>query len=73
MGVRRGGGRGARLLERLLFSVMGPPQLGDLSAPVREPAARPVATCSRCGAPRDSHEVVRTPTLTYSRCPGGEG
>ncbi len=34
-----------RLLERLLFSVMGPPQLGDLSEPVRETAGRPVAAC----------------------------
>lgn len=62
-------GRGQGRFERLLFSVMGPPELGDVNAPVGVPAARPVDTCPRCGQPRDDHEVVRSPRLTYTRCP----
>lgn len=69
--MARGPSRGKRLFERILFSVMGPPQLGDLSAPVREPPPRPVSLCTRCGGPRDEHEVVRSPGLTYTRCPQG--
>ena len=61
-----------RLFERGLFSVMGPPQLGDLSAPARELPARPVDLCSRCGGDRDAHEVVRTASLTYTRGPADD-
>lgn len=57
-------------IERVLFSFMGPPQVGDLSEPARELPPRPVDTCATCGRPRDEHEVVRTPTLTYTTCPG---
>ncbi len=60
------------LLERLLFSVMGPPQVGDVRAPVRDLPARPVDICPSCRLPRDDHEVVRTPTLTYTVCPGSD-
>ena len=56
--------------ERALFSVMGPPQLGDLSAPVRVVAAQPVDICATCGQPRDDHTVVRGARLTYTQCPG---
>lgn len=58
------------LFERMMFSVMGPPQVGDVSEPVRELPPRPVDLCPSCGGPRDEHEVVRSPTLTYTVCPG---
>lgn len=67
MGKRDGDGRGR--FERLLFSFMGPPQVGDLDAPARELPERPVDMCRTCGQPRDDHEVVRSPSLTYTRCP----
>ena len=64
--TRQPGGR--RWFERVLFSVMGPPQLGDVNAPAQEVAPGPVDICGQCGQPRDEHEVVRTPRLTYTRC-----
>lgn len=51
-----------------MFAFMGPPELGDLSAPVREAPRPPAELCRLCGEPRDEHEVVRAPGLTYSRC-----
>jgi hypothetical protein len=59
--------------ERLMFSFMGPPQLGDLNAPVPVLPKRPVELCTRCRRPYDEHEVVRDPRLTYSRCPAPPG
>ena len=54
-------------LHRLLFSVMGPPQLGDLAAPdTSEPR---VELCAKCGRPYDEHELVRGPRFTTTRCP----
>jgi hypothetical protein len=64
-----GKGTGRGRLERFLFSFMGPPELGDVSAPVRE-VERPVQACSKCGQPYDEHEIVRDPRLTWARCPG---
>ena len=61
--------RGASRFERVLFSFMGPPQLGDLNAPVRPLPVGPVALCPTCGSPYDQHEIVRDPRLTYTRCP----
>ena len=62
--------RGGRSrFERVLFSFMGPPQLGDLNAPVRQLPAAPVVPCPTCGQPYEEHEVVRDPRLTYTRCP----
>ena len=55
--------------ERALLMVMGPPDVGDLTAPVVHTDAGPVAVCGQCGERRDRHEVVRSPGLTYSRCP----
>jgi hypothetical protein len=53
--------------ERLLLTVMGPPQLGDVNEPPPSgPPPDPV--CSRCGKPRSAHEVVREPGLTYTHC-----
>jgi hypothetical protein len=66
---RREGGSGRLgLFERGLFAFMGPPELGDLNAPPAAVPPRPVERCPRCGLPRDEHEVVRTPRLTYTRC-----
>jgi len=56
-------------LERVMFSFMGPPQLGDVNAPVRELPAAPVALCPTCRAPYDEHDIVRDPGLTWTRCP----
>ncbi len=56
------------LFERFIFSFMGPPQLGDVNAPVRE-VAQPVTLCAKCRRPYDEHEIVRDPRLTYTRCP----
>lgn len=57
-------------VDRVLLSVMGPPQLGDVNAPPRELPPGPVELCPQCHQPWDEHDVVRTPTLTYMRCPG---
>ncbi len=65
--ARRGRGR----WERVLFSVMGPPQLGDAGAPVREVPQPQVSACPTCSRPYDVHEIVRAPRLTYTRCPQG--
>ena len=57
--------------ERFLFSFMGPPQLGDPGDPAG-PAAQaqgPAVRCPKCAMPYDDHEIVRTPRLTYTRCP----
>ena len=56
-----------------MFSFMGPPQVGDVHAPVRDLPARPVDVCPTCAQPRDDHEVVRTSRLTYTVCPGPPG
>ena len=61
---------GRSRFERWLFSFMGPPQVGDVNEPARDLPARPVDICPTCGQPRDEHEVVRSPTLTYTVCPG---
>ena len=50
-----------------MLSVMGPPQLGPFGDEVVVPAD--VSVCNRCGQPRSLHEVVRSPTLTYTKCP----
>lgn len=62
-------GRG--LVERVLFSFMGPPQLGDVNAPpsvATDPAAD---LCHRCDQPWSAHERVRTASRGYLECPPG--
>jgi hypothetical protein len=57
------------LLERIMFSFMGPPQVGDVNAPstvVPDPEA---ALCRKCRRPWDEHEIVRTESRTYAVCP----
>jgi hypothetical protein len=63
--ARRGRGR----WERALFSVMGPPQLGDAGPPAHEVPPPPAAACPKCSRSYDLHEVVRDPRLTWTRCP----
>lgn len=66
-GPRRPGRRG--LFERLMFSFMGPPQVGDANAPstyVADPADQ---LCRRCGRPWDEHPITRTASRTYATCP----
>jgi hypothetical protein len=53
----------------MLFSVMGPPQLGHTGAPTREVPPPPVTSCPTCSQPYDLHEIVRSPRLTWTRCP----
>ncbi len=62
--------KGGRLgfLERLVFTFMGPPEVGDVNAPADLPP-RPARVCPRCSRPYDEHEVVRDTRLTWSRCP----
>ena len=62
-------GRGRGRWERMLFSVMGPPQLGHAGPPAVEVPPPPVAPCPKCARPYDLHEIVRDPRLTYTRCP----
>lgn len=60
--------RRASRWDRWLLSIMGPPELGDVNGPATLlPADEEL--CQGCGQPRTTH-VVRTPGLTYSRCPG---
>ena len=59
--------------ERFLFTFMGPPQLGDVSAPPAAPQDPAVLACSKCGSPWDGHEIVRTASRTYPRCPPAAG
>lgn len=59
--------------ERIMFSVMGPPQVGDINAPIRDLPPRPVELCGTCGQPYEEHTIVRDPGLTYSRCPVPRG
>jgi hypothetical protein len=53
----------------MLFSVFGPAQLGDNSAPVVQPTDPAVISCPRCRRPWDEHESVRTNSRGYLRCP----
>ena len=70
MGRRRRREPGERgLVERLLFSVMGPPQVGDAHAPSGYEPAPEANLCARCGRSYDEHERVHTGTMTYMRCP----
>ena len=57
-----GGGR----WHRFMFSIMGPAQVGPYET---TPPARDTSACDRCGTRWSEHEVVRTATRAYSRCP----
>ena len=61
--------RGRNRLERALFSVFGPPQLGDRAEPAAAPPDPALLSCPRCERPWDAHESVRTSSRGYLRCP----
>lgn len=63
----RAAGRGP--LERVLFSFMGPPQLGEHRAPEGYVPDAAADLCPKCGQPWDAHERVHTGSMTYRRCP----
>lgn len=67
-GKRAGRGR----FERFLFSFMGPPQLGDVSAPTTVAPDPAADLCHRCATPWAGHERVQTSSMTYTRCPAPE-
>ncbi len=60
------------LVERLLLSFMGPPQLGDLNAPPSVADDPQADLCTRCGRSWAAHERVRTDSRSYLRCPEQE-
>ena len=60
---------GLGVLERSIFSVMGPPQLGEnkpRDGYVPDPANE---LCGKCRDPWEAHERVHTGSMTYRRCP----
>lgn len=72
MGKRRArddDGRSLGFLERVMFSFMGPPQVGENKAPEGFAPDPQAELCHRCGRPWDGHERVHTGTMTYRRCP----
>lgn len=60
---------GRRWWERFLFSFMGPPQLGDVSAPVTAPEDPSLHLCPTCGRRWEQHTTVRTASRSYRTCP----
>ena len=64
-----GPGTRAGFFERMLFTVMGPPQVGDVNAPSTIVPDAAAALCHRCSQPWDEHAIVRTGSRTYPRCP----
>jgi hypothetical protein len=57
------------LFERMMFSIMGPPQVGDVNAPSTVVADPADSLCRKCSQPWESHERVHTGSMTYRRCP----
>ncbi len=53
----------------MLFSIMGPPQLGDLNAPRLLPPDAAADLCDTCAEPWGRHGRVRTDNRTYLTCP----
>jgi len=60
--ARRGG-----LWNRFAWSIAGPPQLGDLRAPIR-PSAPDTDICRRCGEPLVEHEAVHAKGNSLLKC-----
>ena len=71
MARQKRGGRGR--FERLMFSFMGPPQLGENKAPEGYTPDEAANLCRKCGQEWDAHERVHTGTMTYRRCPPAPG
>jgi len=53
-------------MNGLLMSIMGPAQIGPYDEPRLAVADE---RCTRCGAVRSQHQVVREEHLTWSCCP----
>ena len=64
-------GRG--LLERSMFTFMGPPQLGEDKAPEGYVPDETANLCHKCAQPWEEHERVHTGSMTYRRCPATQG
>lgn len=60
---------GQRSFEKVMFSFMGPPQLGEHRAPAGYVPDDAANHCHKCGQQWDVHERVHTGTMTYRRCP----
>lgn len=58
-----------RWFEKLMFSFMGPPQLGENRAPEGYAPDLRANSCSKCGQLWDEHERVRASNMTYTVCP----
>ena len=52
--------------HRFMFSIMGPAQVGPYTTAAPAPDT---SACGKCGTPWSDHDVVRTSTRSYSRCP----
>jgi hypothetical protein len=66
---RTGAGDRRGIVEKLLFSFMGPAQLGRNQAREGYVVDDAANRCDRCGQPWDVHERVSTSNMTYTRCP----
>lgn len=60
---------GLSVLERSMFSVMGPPQLGENKAREGYVPDAAAEVCHKCSQPWEDHERVHTGSMTYLRCP----
>jgi hypothetical protein len=60
---------GQRSFEKVMFSFMGPPQLGENKPPAGYVVDDAANLCHRCGQQWSTHERVHTGTMTYRRCP----
>lgn len=56
-----------------MFSVMGPPQLGENKAPDGYVIDAAANLCHKCGQQWDEHERVHTGSMTCRRCPVAQG
>ena len=59
--------------EKLMFSFMGPPQLGDNRAREGYTPDPRAELCAKCGQPWERHERVHASNMTYTRCRGTSG
>ena len=60
-------------LERGLFLVMGPAQIGEDKPPEGYVPDEAANLCQKCGQPWDAHGRVHTGNMTYRPCPDLEG
>ena len=63
--AKRGASEGGRW-HRFMLSIMGPAQVGPYTTTAPAPDT---SACAKCGTPWNDHDVVRTGTRSYSRCP----